>query len=134
MKQWLILIAVALCVASSVRAQTVWVISTAADSGLTISSPAAFTAFTVPENLTGVTENTGQLIEVAGVGKITAPIRTRNGDYVFLRPAKSEVPKDDSTAEETKLFVQRISGRNAYFTSMGLIQDLTAPPEPEAAK
>ncbi|NBS04266.1 MAG: hypothetical protein EBS64_03415 [Verrucomicrobia bacterium] len=102
--------------------------------GLTVSSPAAFTAFTVPENLTGVTENTGQLIEVAGVGKITAPIRTRNGDYVFLRPAKSEVPKDDSTAEETKLFVQRISGRNAYFTSMGLIQDLTAPPEPEAAK
>ncbi len=102
--------------------------------GLTVSSPAAFTAFTVPENLTGVTENTGQLIEVAGVGKITAPIRTRNGDYVFLRPAKSEVPKDESTAEETKLFVQRISGRNAYFTSMGLIQDLTAPPEPEAAK
>jgi hypothetical protein len=44
MKRWLILIVVALCVASSVRAQTVWVISTAADSGLTISSPDEYLA------------------------------------------------------------------------------------------
>lgn len=98
--------------------------------GLVVSSPAAFTAFSVPENLMGSTENTGQLIEVAGVGKITPPIRTRNGDYVFIRPAKSELGKNDSTAEETKLFIQRIASRNAYFTSMGLIQDLTAAPEP----
>ena len=98
--------------------------------GLTVTMPAAFTAFSVPENLSGATENTGQLLEVAGVGKITPGIRTRQGDYVFLRPVKNELGKDDATAEEAKLFVQRIAARNAYFTSMGLVQDLTTAPAP----
>lgn len=102
--------------------------------GMTVSTPPAFTAFSVPENLVGAAENTGQLIEVAGPGKLTAPIRTRSGDYAFLRPLRSELPKDESSAEETKLFLSRISSRNAYFTSLGLLQDLTAAPEPAAQK
>lgn len=102
--------------------------------GLTVSTPAPFTAFSAPESLAGVTENTGQLIEVAGIGKITAPIRTRNGDYAFIRPVKNELPKGENSVEESKLFMQRIASRNAYFTSMGLIQDLTAPVVPAEQK
>ena len=100
--------------------------------GLTVSSPAPFTSANLPESLMGVHENTLQLIEVAGIGKITAPIRTSNADTVFLRPAKSEVLKETTTEDQTKLFIQRIAARNAYFTGRGLLLDLTAAPEPEA--
>jgi len=100
--------------------------------GLTVSTPAPFTSANLPENLTGVHENTLQLIEAAGLGKITAPIRVGNADTVFLRAAKSEVLKESSTEDQTKLFIQRIAARNAYFTGRGLLLDLTAAPEPEA--
>ena len=102
--------------------------------GLAFSSPAAFTVYSVPETLTGANENTGLLIEAAGVGKITAAIRTTKGDFVFIRPAKTEIPKDTSGVEESRVFAQRVSQRNAYFTGIGLLRDLTAPPEVEGAK
>ena len=102
--------------------------------GLAFSSPAAFTVYSVPETLTGANEKTGLLIEAAGVGKITAAIRTTKGDFVFIRPAKTEIPKDTSGVEESRVFAQRVSQRNAYFTGIGLLRDLTAPPEVEGAK
>jgi hypothetical protein len=88
----------------------------------------AFSVYAVPETLNAANENTGLLIEAAGVGKVTSPIRTANGDYVFIRPAKADLPKDATTAEESRLFAQRISQRNAYFTGIGLVQDIVPPP------
>lgn len=99
---------------------------------LTLSSPAAFTVYSVPEALNGVNENTGLLIEAAGVGKITSPIRVTNGDTVFIRPAKKDLPAEKTNAEESRLFVQRVSQRNAYFTGIGLVQDIV--PAPAQAK
>ncbi len=99
---------------------------------LALASPAAFSVYSVPEALNGVNENTGLLIEAAGVGKITSPIRTANGDTVFIRPAKKDLPEDKTGAEESRLFVQRVSQRNAYFTGIGLVQDVV--PAPAQAK
>jgi peptidyl-prolyl cis-trans isomerase D len=99
---------------------------------LTLTSPEAFTVYSVPEALNGVNENTGLLIEAAGVGKITSAIRVGNGDYVFIRPAKKDLPADKSGVEESRLFVQRVSQRNAYFTGIGLVQDVV--PAPAQAK
>jgi peptidyl-prolyl cis-trans isomerase D len=99
---------------------------------LTLTSPEAFSVYSVPEALNGANENTGLLIEAAGVGKITSPIRTANGDTVFIRPAKKDLPADKTNAEEGRLFVQRVSQRNAYFTGIGLIQDIV--PAPVQAK
>ena len=99
---------------------------------LVLTSPEAFSVYSVPEALNGVNENTGLLIEAAGVGKITSPIRTANGDTVFIRPAKKDLPVDKSGVEESRLFVQRVSQRNAYFTGIGLIQDIV--PAPVQAK
>ena len=99
---------------------------------LTLTSPDAFTVYAVPEAINGANESTGLLIEAAGVGKVTAGIRTTNGDYVFIRPAKSETPKDATNAEQSRLFAQRISQRNAYFTGIGLLQDIV--PAPAQAK
>jgi hypothetical protein len=84
---------------------------------------------TTPENLAGINESTGQVLEVAGVGKITTGIRTGNGDTVFLRAAKAEKPKDDATEVEVKQLVARFTQRNAYFTAQGLVQELTEVPE-----
>lgn len=97
---------------------------------LVVTSPAPFTAFSVPDTLNGVNENTGLLIEATGNGKVTAPIRTANGDFVFIRPAKSELPKDTTTSEDSRLFAQRVAQRNAYFTGIGLLRDLSPAPEP----
>lgn len=97
--------------------------------GLTTSSPAPFTVVTTPENLSGINESTGQVLEVAGIGKITTGIRTGNGDTVFLRAAKAEKPKDDATEVEVKQLVARFTQRNAYFTAQGLVQELTEVPE-----
>jgi hypothetical protein len=99
---------------------------------LTLSSPEAFTVYAVPEAINGANESTGLLIEAAGVGKVTAGIRTTKGDYVFIRPAKSETPKDAANVEQSRLFAQRISQRNAYFTGIGLLQDIV--PAPAQAK
>ena len=97
--------------------------------GLTTSTPAPFTVVTTPETLAGINESTGQVLEVAGVGKITTGIRTGNGDTVFLRAAKAEKPKDDATEAEVKQLVARFTQRNAYFTAQGLVQELTEVPE-----
>ena len=99
---------------------------------LVLTSPAAFSVYSVPEALNGANENTGLLIEAAGVGKVTSPIRTANGDTVFIRPAKKDLPADKSGVEESRLFVQRVSQRNAYFTGIGLVQDIV--PAPVQAK
>ena len=99
---------------------------------LALASPAAFSIYSVPETLNGVNENTGLLIEAAGVGKLTSAIRTANGDYVFIRPAKKDLTEDKTGAEEARLFVQRVSQRNAYFTGIGLVQDVV--PAPAQAK
>jgi peptidyl-prolyl cis-trans isomerase D len=95
---------------------------------LALTSPEAFSIYSVPEALNGANENTGLLIEAAGVGKLTSAIRTDNGDYVFIRPAKKDLPKEAANAEESRLFVQRVSQRNAYFTGIGLVQDIVPPP------
>ena len=55
-----------------------------------------------------------------------------NGDYVFIRPAKKDLPEDKTGAEESRLFAQRVSQRNAYFTGIGLVQDVV--PAPAQAK
>ena len=99
---------------------------------LVLTSPAAFSVYSVPEALNGVNENTGLLIEAAGVGKLTSAIRIANGDTVFIRPAKKDMPEDKTGAEEGRLFVQRVSQRNAYFTGIGLVQDVV--PAPVQAK
>jgi hypothetical protein len=99
---------------------------------LTLTSPEAFSVYSVPEALNGANENTGLLIEAAGVGRITSPIRTANGDHIFIRPAKKDLPVDKTGVEESRLFVQRVSQRNAYFTAIGLVQDIV--PAPAQAK
>ncbi len=99
---------------------------------LALTSPEAFSVYSVPEALNGVNENTGLLIEAAGVGKLTSAIRIANGDYIFIRPAKKDLPEDKTGVEEARLFAQRVSQRNAYFTGIGLVQDVV--PAPAQAK
>jgi hypothetical protein len=66
------------------------------------------------------------------VGRLTSAIRTANGDYVFIRPAKKDLVTDKTGADESRLFAQRISQRNAYFTGIGIVQDIV--PAPVEAK
>lgn len=99
---------------------------------LVLTSPAAFSIYSLPEALTGADANTGILIEAAGVGKLTSAIRVTNGDHVFIRPAKKDLTEDKTNAEEARMFVQRVSQRNAYFTGIGLVQDVV--PAPVQAK
>ena len=99
---------------------------------LVLSSPAAFSIYSLPEALKGADANTGPLIEAAGVGKLTSAIRVANGDHVFIRPAKKDLTEDKTNAEEARMFVQRVSQRNAYFTGIGLVQDVV--PAPVQAK
>ena len=99
---------------------------------LVLTSPAAFSVYSVPEALNGASDNTGLLIEAAGVGRLTSAIRTANGDYVFIRPAKKDLVTDKTGADESRLFAQRISQRNAYFTGIGIVQDIV--PAPVEAK
>ncbi len=99
---------------------------------LALTSPASFSIYSVPEALNGVNENTGLLIEAAGVGKLTSAIRITNGDYVFIRPAKKDLTEEKTNAEEARMFAQRVSQRNAYFTGIGLVQDVV--PAPVQAK
>ena len=99
---------------------------------LVLSSPAAFSIYSLPEALKGADANTGPLIEAAGVGKLTPAIRLANGDHVFIRPAKKDLTEDKTNAEEARMFVQRVSQRNAYFTGIGLVQEVV--PAPVQAK
>ena len=95
---------------------------------LVLTSPAAFSIYSLPEALKGADANTGPFIEAAGVGKMTSAIRVANGDYVFIRPAKKDLTEDKTNAEEARLFVQRVSQRNAYFTGIGLVQEVVPAP------
>ena len=99
---------------------------------LVMTSPAAFSIYSLPEALKGADANTGPLIEAAGVGKLTSAIRVANGDHVFIRPAKKDLTEDKTNAEEARMFVQRVSQRNAYFTGIGLVQEVV--PAPVQAK
>jgi hypothetical protein len=99
---------------------------------LVLTSPAAFSIYSLPEALNGADANTGALIETTGVGKLTSAIRTANGDHVFIRPAKKDLTEDKTNAEEARMFVQRVSQRNAYFTGIGLVQEVV--PAPVQAK
>ncbi len=95
---------------------------------LTLTSPEAFTARALPESLRGANESTELLIEAAGVGKVTSPVRTANGDYVFIRPAKAELPKDASTAEESRMVTMQFSMFIAENMAEGLVKDIVPPP------
>ena len=99
---------------------------------LVLTSPAAFSIYSLPEGLNGADANTGPLIEAAGVGKLTPAIRLANGDHVFIRPVKKDLTEDKTNAEEARMFVQRVSQRNAYFTGIGLVQEVV--PAPVQAK
>ena len=100
--------------------------------GLKVSQPAPFTTANLPANLTGVSENTAQSLEVAGAGKIVSGIQTTNGDTVYIHVIKSDRPQIDASSEEVKQLAERFTSRNAYFMGMGLLKDLTAAPEPQA--
>ena len=100
--------------------------------GLKVSQPAPFTTANLPANLTGVSENTAQSLEVAGPGKIVSGIQTTTGDTVYIHVIKSDRPQIDASSEEVKQLVERFTSRNAYFMGMGLMKDLTSSPEPQA--
>ena len=100
--------------------------------GLKVSQPEPFTTANLPANLTGVSENTAQSLEVAGAGKIVSGIQTTSGDTVYIHVIKSDRPQIDASSEEVKQLAERFTSRNAYFMGMGLLKDLTAAPEPQA--
>lgn len=100
--------------------------------GLKVSQLAPFTTANLPANLTGVSENTAQSLEVAGAGKIVSGIQTTTGDTVYIHIIKSDRPQIDASSEEVKQLAERFTSRNAYFMGMGLLKDLTAAPEPQA--
>lgn len=100
--------------------------------GLVLSTPAPFAAFAAPESIAGTMEDTAQVVETAGIGKVAGPVRTRSGDYVFLRAAKRDVPAADPKKDDPAPILQRIGERNAFLTGTGLLRDLT--PQPEAAQ
>jgi hypothetical protein len=93
--------------------------------GLALTSPPAFPIVNLPEALNSPNEDTGLAIATAGVGKVTPGLRTISGDYVFIRAAKSEMPKDNAGIEEGRLFAQRVSQNNANRIGGGLLRDLT---------
>jgi hypothetical protein len=95
---------------------------------LTLASPEAFTSRALPESLRGANESTELLIEAAGVGKVTSPIRTANGDFVFIRPAKADLPKDATNAEESRMATMQFSMYIAENMARGLVQDIVPPP------
>jgi hypothetical protein len=100
--------------------------------GLKLSSPEPFTTANLPANLTGVSENTAQSLEVAGAGKIVSGIQTTTGDTVYIHVIKSDRPQIDASSEEVKQLVERFTSRNAYYMGMGLLKDLTTAPESQA--
>jgi hypothetical protein len=99
---------------------------------LTLTSPEAFTVSSIPETFNSPYENTGLLIEAAGVGKLTSAIRTANGDHVFIRPAKKDLTEDKSDAEQKRRITMEINGE--YFRNVfsGLLQEVV--PAPVQAK
>ena len=100
--------------------------------GLKVSQPEPFTTANLPANLTGVSENTAQSLEVAGPGKIVPGIQTTTGDIVYIHVIKSDRPQIDASSEEVKQLAERFTSRNAYFMGMGLLKDLSSAPEPQA--
>ena len=99
--------------------------------GLKTSTPAPFSAFAAPEPIAGASEDTAQVVEAAGIGKVAGPVRTRSGDYVFLRAAKRDVPPADPKKDDPAPILLRIAENNAFMTGMGLLRDLTPQPQVE---
>ena len=97
--------------------------------GLKLASPAPFSMSTLPDAVRGAEEDTLQAIELAGLNKITPAIRIDSGDYVFIRAAKSELPKEAVKPEELNEFKQFISSRQRNQAADGLMQDLVPAPQ-----
>ena len=95
---------------------------------LALTSPEAFSIYAVPEALIAANENTGLLIAAAGVGKVTAPIRTTKGDYVLIRPAKADLTNDATNAEESRRITAQASMYFAENLASGLVKDIVPPP------
>lgn len=89
---------------------------------------------TLPDAVRGAEEDTLQAIELAGLNKITPAIRIDSGDYVFIRAAKSELPKEAVKPEELNEFKQFISSRQRNQAADGLMQDLVPAPRPSAER
>ena len=95
---------------------------------LALASPEAFSIYAVPEALIAANEDTGLLIASAGVGKVTSPIRTAKGDYVFIRPAKADLTKDATNVEESRRITMQASMYFAQNMASGLVKDIVPPP------
>lgn len=100
--------------------------------GLKLSSPAPFSMSTLPDTVRASEEDTLQAIELAGLNKVTPGLRLDNGDYAFIRAAKSELPKEAVKPEELNEFKQFISSRQRNQAADGVMQDLI--PAPQAAR
>ena len=97
--------------------------------GLKLASPAPFSMSNLPDAVRGAEEDTLQAIELAGLNKITPAIRVDNGDHVFIRAAKNELPKEAVKPEELNEFKQFISSRQRNQAADGLMQDLVPAPQ-----
>jgi exopolysaccharide biosynthesis protein len=95
---------------------------------LAFSGPITFVATEIPESLIGVNESTTQVLETAGLGKVTPAIQTAKGDFLFLRVNAMEVPKDEATAKEVDQLMVRLNAQNAYLMRVGLMVNLIEPP------
>ena len=95
---------------------------------LVMTSPAAFSIYSLPEALNGADANTGALIEAAGVGKLTTAIRTANGDHVFIRPAKKDLTEDKTNAAEMSRITMESSMDYFQKAIFGLVQDVVPAP------
>ncbi len=103
-------------------------IQTAQAAGLAFSGPATFVATEIPESLVGVNESTTQVLETAGLGKVTPAIQTAKGDFLFLRVNAMEIPKDEATSKEVDQLMVRLNAQNAYLMRVGLMVNLIEPP------
>jgi sugar diacid utilization regulator len=103
-------------------------IQAAQTAGLAFSGPVTFVATEIPESLIGVNESTTQVLETAGLGKVTPAIQTVKGDFLFLRVNTMQVPKDEATAKEVDQLMVRLNAQNAYLMRVGLMVNLIEPP------
>jgi hypothetical protein len=103
-------------------------IQAAQTAGLAVSGPVTFVATEIPESLVGVNESTTQVLETAGLGKVTPAIQTVKGDFLFLRVNTMQVPKDEATAKEVDQLMVRLNAQNAYLMRVGLMVNLIEPP------
>lgn len=102
--------------------------TTAQGAGLSLSGPITFSASEIPENLIGVNESTTQVLETTGLGKVTPPMQTAKGDFLFLKVTGRESPKDEVTAKEVDQLMVRLNAQNSYLMRVGLMVNLIEPP------